>query len=197
MLALSNVLTHQEHKRNTITKYDLKSVLYQAKPVLNESSHSKFAQLLRDFLVVFCKEEWDFGKCDLLQTTIQVYPADFPIKIPRRRMRMEFRTDLQEELNIFHEHEFIEFFLSSWNAPNMLVRKIGKLRFLTDHRKLNKQSIESCRPTPHNEKNLITLEGSCHFCTTDASWWFLINFQNWKQVMTIRQIENYLVFFND
>ena len=113
MVALSNVLTHQEHKRNTITKYDLKSVLYQAKPVLNESSHSKFAQLLRDFSVVFCKEEWDFGKCDVVKTLIQVYPAEFPIKISRRRMRMEFRTDLQEELNIFHEHEFIEFFLSS------------------------------------------------------------------------------------
>ena len=61
MLGLSKVMTHQEPKRTLITKYDLKSVLSQAEPVLNESSFSKFAQLFRCFSVVLCKKSWTLG----------------------------------------------------------------------------------------------------------------------------------------
>ena len=52
-----------KQKHTAITKHDLKSILHQAKPVMNESSHAKFAQQLRDFSVVFSKDERDIGKC--------------------------------------------------------------------------------------------------------------------------------------
>ena len=57
--AQNNVAIQSKQKHTAITKYDLKSILHQAKPVMNESSHAKFAQLLRDFSVVFSKDEWD------------------------------------------------------------------------------------------------------------------------------------------
>ena len=80
----NNVAIQSKQKHTTITKYDLKSVLHQAKPVMNESSHAKFAQLLRDFSVVFSKDEWDLGKSDLVQHRIQIYPASTPVNLPNR-----------------------------------------------------------------------------------------------------------------
>ena len=61
---------------------------------MNESSHAKFAQLLRDFSIVFSKDEWKTGKCDFVQQRIQVYPRSTPVKLPNRRMPMHFKADL-------------------------------------------------------------------------------------------------------
>ena len=60
--AQDNVAYQSKQKHTAITKYDLGCVLHQAKPVMNESSHAKFAQLLRDFSVVFSKDEWHIEK---------------------------------------------------------------------------------------------------------------------------------------
>ena len=47
--AQNNVAIQSIQKHTAITKYDLQSILHQAKPVMNENSHARFAQLLRDF----------------------------------------------------------------------------------------------------------------------------------------------------
>ena len=104
----NNVAIQSKQKYTAITKYDLKSILHQAKPVMNESSHAKFAQLLRDFSVVFSIDEWDIGKCDLVQHQIQVYPGSTSVRLPSRRMPVHFKTDLQDKLDKFLEHELIE-----------------------------------------------------------------------------------------
>ena len=171
--AQNNVASQSKQKHTAITKYDLKSILHQAKPVMNESSHAKFAQLLRDFSVVFPKDEWDIGKCDLVQHRIQVYPGSTPVKLPNRRMPMHFKADLQEKLDKFLEHELIEPCHSPYSAPAMLVpKKNGKLRLVIDYRQLNKQTIKSCWPIPSIEEIFDTLEGSCYFSTIDMSWGF-------------------------
>ena len=171
--AQNNVASQSKQKHTAITKYDLKSILHQVKPVMNESSHAKFAQLLRDFSVVFSKDEWDIGKCDLVQHRIQVYPGSTPVKLPNRRMPMNFKTELQEKLDKFLEHELIEPCHSPYSAPAMLVpKKNGKLRLVIDYRQLNKQTIKSCWPIPSIEEIFDTLEGSCYFSTIDMSWGF-------------------------
>ena len=85
MLGLSNVTNHQEPKPTLITKYDLKIVLSQAKPVLNESSFSKFAQLLRCFSVVFSKKSWTFGhaiSCKLeFKITLVVFQSSLQVGV--------------------------------------------------------------------------------------------------------------------
>ena len=171
--AQNNVATQSKQKHTAITKYDLKSILHQAKPGMNESSHAKFAQLLRDFSVVFSQDEWDIGKCDFVQHRIQIYPGSTPVKLPNRRMPMHFKTDLQEKLDKFIEHELIEPCHSPYTAPAMLVpKKNGKLRLVIDYRQLNKQTIKSCWPIPSIEEIFDTLEGTCNFSTIDISWGF-------------------------
>ena len=153
-----------------MTKYDLKSILHQPKPVMSESSHAKFAQLLREFSVVFSKHEWDIGKRDLVQHRIQVYPRSIPVKLPNRRMPMHFKTDLQEKLDKFVEHELIEPCHSPYSAPAMLVpTRNGKLRLVIDYRQLNKQTIKPCWPEPSIQEIFDTLESSCYFSTNDMS----------------------------
>ena len=46
--AQNNVVFQPKHKHTAITRYHLKSVLHQVKPVLNGSSHATSVQLLRD-----------------------------------------------------------------------------------------------------------------------------------------------------
>ena len=55
----------------------------------------------------------------------------------------------------------------------MLVsRKNGKLRLVTDYRKLNEQTIKSCWPIPSTEEIFDTFQGSAYFTTIDISWGF-------------------------
>ena len=147
MFAQNNVAIQSEQKHTAITEYDIKSILHQAKPVLNESSHAKLSQLFRDFSIVFSKDEWDIGKCDPVQHRIQVYPSSTAVKFPNSWMPMHFKTDLQENLDKFLEHELIEPCPSLQSAPAMLVPRINcKLRLVLDYRQLNTQTIRSCWP---------------------------------------------------
>ena len=74
---------------------------------------------------------------------------------------MHFKSDLQEKLDNFLEHEHIEPSHSPYSAPAMLVpKKNGQLRLVIDYRQLNKQTIKSSWPIPSIEEIFDTLEGS-------------------------------------
>ena len=64
-LAHNNVTIEQKQKQSAINKYDLRSVLHQVKPVLNESSHAKSVQLLHDIQKVFPKMKGTSGNAML------------------------------------------------------------------------------------------------------------------------------------
>ena len=108
-----------------------------------------------------------------MQRRIQVYPVSTPVKLPNRRLPTHFKTDLQEKLDEFFEHELIEPCHSSYKAPAKFVpKKNGKLRLVNDYQQLNKQTIRYCWPIPSIEEILDTLEASCYFSTIDMSWGF-------------------------
>ena len=108
-----------------------------------------------------------------MQHRSKVHPGSTPVRLPNRRLPMHFKTDLQEKLDKFFEHELIEPCHSPYSAPAKLVLKeIGKLRLVTDYRQLNKQTIKSCWPIPSIEEIFDTLEGSCYFSTIDMCWGF-------------------------
>ena len=65
--AQNNVALQSKQKHTAITKYDLKNVLHQWKPALIESSQATFAQLLRDFSVVFSEDGWNIGEWNLVR----------------------------------------------------------------------------------------------------------------------------------
>ena len=90
-LSQDNAAIEDKQKHSGITKYDIKSVLQQAKAVLNEICHAKFAQGNRDFWVVFSKDESDIRICDLVNHRMQAQPGSTPVKHPTRRMPMHLK----------------------------------------------------------------------------------------------------------
>ena len=143
--AQNKVAIQSKQKHTAISKYDLKSIFHQAKPVMNESCHAKFAHLLRDFSVVFSEDERDVGKCNLVKHKVQVCPVSTPVKLPNCRMPMNCKSDLRENVDKFLEHELVEPCHSPYTEPAMLVpKRNGKLRRFIDYRQLNKQTNKSC-----------------------------------------------------
>ena len=146
-----------------------------------------------DFSVVFYKNEWDIGKSDLVQHRIQVYPSSTQFKLPICWMPMHFKTNLQDLLDKFLEHELIEPCHSPYSAPALLVpMKNGKLRFVIDYRQLNKQTIKSCWPS----RKSLTL---WKVVVTSLPLTCLGNFINspWKkQLRTIKRSKQHLNHLN-
>ena len=160
--------TENEAVRNH--HFDLRSVLHQRKLILKESSHSTFAQLLPDFSGIFCKYEWDIGKCDLEQHRMTAYPCSTPVKPPNFRIPINLKSGLREKLDKFLEHELIEPCHSPYSAPALLVsKKNGKLRFVIDYRQPNKQTFKSHWLILSIEEIFDTLEGRFYFSLIDES----------------------------
>ena len=118
----NKVASQSKQMPTASTKYDHKSILHNSKPVMNGNSHAKFAQLLHDFSV-FSKDEWDIGKCDLVQHRIPVYPSSNPLKLSNRGIPMHFKTDFQETLDKFLEHELNQPRHSPYIAPAMFCKE--------------------------------------------------------------------------
>ena len=122
---------------------------------------------------MFSENEWDIGQCDVTAHKIQVEPGSRPIKLPNRRMPLQYKDDLQEKVDAFLEKKLITSCHSRYSTAAMLVpMKNGKLRLVIDYRQLNKQTIKSCWPIPSIEEIFGTLEGSEYFTTIDMSWDF-------------------------
>ena len=136
--------SQQQPKRTTITKYDLKSVVHQAKLILNKISYAKFAQLLHDFPVVFSKGESDVRKSALPQHRNQSYASSNPVKLPNCQLTMRLKADLPEILEKFAELELNEQCRSPHSALSLLVRlKISELTHDIHCRQLNQQTNKS------------------------------------------------------
>ena len=93
--------------------------------------------------------------------------------MPNRKLSLQYKEDLREELNAFLEKDVITPCHSPYSALDMLVpKKNGKFRLVLDYRHLNNQTIKSCWPILTIEEIFDTLEGSAGFTTIDMSWGF-------------------------
>ena len=118
----------------------------------------------------FSSSEWDLGKCDATSHKIDVHPGSKPIKIPNRRMPLDYKEDLQSKLDAFLKKDLIAPCHSPYSSPAMLVpEKNGKVRLVFEYRQLNKQTVKSSWSIPSIEEIFDTLGGSCYFSTSDMS----------------------------
>ena len=83
---------------------------------------------------------------------MDVKPGSQRIKLPNTKMPVHYKDNLKEKKDNFMTRELITPCHSPYSAPAMLVPKMnGKLRLLTDYRKLREQTIQSCWPIPSIE----------------------------------------------
>ena len=154
-------------------KYDLEKVKKAISKGINNNCRADFGKLIDDYSDNFSINQWDFGKCGSSSHRVDVKPGSQPIKLPNRRMPVHYRDDLKEKINAFMTKELITSCHSPYSAPSMLVpKKNGKLRLVTDYRKLNEQTINCCWPIPSIEENFDTLQGNAYLTTIDMSWGF-------------------------
>ena len=109
MAAMNRIVADlPDHPQSQVPdKYDVKEVIKQTQSSMDPQIRAQFWQLLRTLAIVFSKSEWDFGKCDLLQHQIDLYPGSKTVTLPDRRMLMHLKKD---------PHQNIEKFLQIDNA---------------------------------------------------------------------------------
>ena len=91
----------------TDAKYNLMHVKTAVDNQLPFSLQGEFGSLIDEFSVIFSKNEWDIGKCDVTSHKIDVYPGSRPVKLPNRRMPLHYKEDLREKLDAFLEKDLI------------------------------------------------------------------------------------------
>ena len=120
---------------------------------------------------IFSINQWDHGKSDATSHRTDVKTGSQLIKLPDRRLPVQYKDDLKEKIDAFMTKELIKPCHSPYSAPAMLVpQKNGKLRLVIDYRKLNEETIKSSWPKPLIEDIFDTLQGSAGFTTMEMSW---------------------------
>ena len=165
--------TQMKNYNEVDPKYDLENVTKAISKEINNNCRADFRNLIDDYSDICSMNQWDLGKCDANSHRIDVKPGSQPIKLPNRRMPVQYKDDLKEKIDAFMNKELITPCHSPYSAPAMLVpKKNGKLRLVIDYRKLNEQTIKSCWPIPSIEEIFDTLQESAYFTTIDMSWGF-------------------------
>ena len=99
-----------------------------------------------------------------------------PVKVPPRRIPVNYRDEVQRQINTMLEQGIIEPSSSPWMAPAVFVRKKnGEIRLFVDYRELNKRTIKDAYPLPRPDEVQDRLMGSTVFSTLDlrSGYWQL------------------------
>ena len=91
-----------------------------------------------------------------------------PIKIPPRRVPVNYHVEVQQQLNTMLQQGIIEPSSSPWMAPAVFVRKKnGEIRLCVDCRELNKCTVKDAYPLPRSDEVQYRLMGSTVFAILD------------------------------
>jgi hypothetical protein len=136
---------------------------------LNQDERVQLRQLLHKYRDIFSKDEFDIGKCQGVEHTIDTGEAQ-PIKQRMRRTPLHFVNDENEQLMKMLQAGVIEPSISECASPPVLIRKSdGKVRYAIDYRKLNSVTKKDVYPLPLIEDCLDTLSGKERFSKLDAN----------------------------
>ena len=116
----------------------------------------------------------------------KINPRSTLVKSPTQRILVHFKSDLQEKLDKFLEHEFFPQRHIPYSAHIMLVpKKNGKLKLVSWQ--LNEQTIKFRWPIPSIGEIYDAFKSSCYFSTINM-WGEFINSPWKKQVRTIQPL---------
>lgn len=99
-----------------------------------------------------------------------------PVKIPPRRIPVNYRAEVEQQLTTMLQQGVIEVSSSPWMAPAVFVRKKnGEIRMCVDYRELNKKTVKDAYPLPRPDEVQDQLMGCTVFSTLDlkSGYWQL------------------------
>ena len=86
-----------------------------------------------------------------------------------RRMPPAMEKEVKENVEEMRRNNIIRPSESPWNCPIILLKKIGKSRFVSDFRELNKKTKSDTYPLPNIKDCVERMEGTKFWTTLDAA----------------------------
>ena len=136
---------------------------------LNEDQIGRLNSLLIKHGNTFSKTKYDLGVANAIRHKINTGNAK-PIKQRPRRLPLNKRQDVDNEIQRLLESGIIEESKSPWASPIVPVnKKDGSTRLCIDYRALNNVTIKDSYPLPRIDDSLDALMGSKWFSVLDLS----------------------------
>ena len=134
----------------------------------SEEQKRKIHNLFLDHQNVFAKDEFDIGRTNLVEHTIDTGDSR-PVKQPPHRMPLAFAREDRKAIEKFTKQGGIRPSTSPWASPLVMVRKkTGDVCPCVDFRRLNSLTLNSnALPIPRIEDSINALAGSTVYSVTD------------------------------
>jgi hypothetical protein len=121
--------------------------------------------LIHQYEDVFSKREYDLGKTNLIQHSIETGSAN-PIKQAPYRIPYKMKQVTNQKIEELLNANLIEVSNSPWSSPTILVpKRDGSWRFCIDFRRLNKATVKDAYPMPRVDDSIDAL-ADCKFFTS-------------------------------
>jgi len=134
---------------------------------LSDEQRETVTALLREYVDVFSKGEFDVGCTRLIEHHIET-GQHRPVRQALRRHPIAYLDAIDEYVDQLRQKDMIEPSGGPWCSNIVVVRrKDGRLRLCVDYRGLNARTYYDSYPLPNIEATLDALGGSSWFCTLD------------------------------
>ena len=134
---------------------------------LSTEQEDRVKRLLDDNREVFSTSEFDLGRTNLVQHTIDT-GIHRPFKQQLRRHPMVYLPVIDEHVDKMLTNDICEPSFSPWASNVVLVKKSdGTLRFCIDNRQLNNLTVKDSYPLPRIDTCFDALGGAKYFSTLD------------------------------
>ena len=110
-----------------------------------------------------------YGETEVIEMKIDLVPGVIPYKSCMRPLNPDQKENLQDPIDEWLEQGVIEPSVSPWVSPLVPVKKKdGRMRWVTDLRELNKQTIKDSHLLTNIQGILHSLQGATVFSSLDA-----------------------------
>ena len=147
----------------------VQALLEDALEEVEESDKPLITSLIKNNADIFSSGETDIGRTNLVKHHIETGSAR-PIKQRPRRAPIQQQAEIDRQVKMLLDKDFITPSHSPWATPVVLVAKKGSgWRLCCDYRKLNDVTVKDAYPLPRIDDTLDRLSGAKGFCTLDLS----------------------------
>ena len=132
-------------------------------------SKEEVIKLFLDNFDVLATHPSQYGETNVLEMKIDLVPGAVPYKSRVRPLNPDQKGNLRDQIDDWIEQGVIEPSVSPWASPLIPVKKKdGRTRWVTDLRKLNKQTVKDSYPLTNIQEILHSLQGATVFSSLDA-----------------------------
>lgn len=134
---------------------------------LTEEQRIRAAKFIEDNTDLFSRSEFDIGRTNLEQHTIETGHSR-PFKQQLRRHPLAHLPIIDQHVEQMLKHDIIEPTSSPWSSNVVLIKKSdNEYRFCIDYRRLNSLTLKDSYPLPRIDSCFDSLGGATYFTTLD------------------------------